>query len=157
MQALGNWEQYDTRQDAERILNRPIDGEGTIVVFPHEVMLNKLCSWAGLHLVFLYYLRVRRDIWLGNRTFLRLPAGCQHILDAWAWILKDFVVHNEEYLVLSDMSVGHDMKPRWARGSLNWASESWSTLPICLWAFWQCWKRRNILRRIAFKQMFLSY
>lgn len=50
MQALGNWEQYDTRQDAERILNRPIDGEGTIIVFPHEVMLisfvpGLVCIW----------------------------------------------------------------------------------------------------------------
>lgn len=30
----------------------------------------------------------------------------------------------KEYLVLSGMSVGHDMKSRWARCSLNWTSGS---------------------------------
>lgn len=47
-------EQCDTRQDAERILNRPIDGEGKDDCVSSSSNAYKLSSWAGLHLVFLY-------------------------------------------------------------------------------------------------------
>lgn len=49
-EAFGNWEQYNRRQDAERILSRPIDVEGNMVVSFHWVRLISLgpglvCIW----------------------------------------------------------------------------------------------------------------
>lgn len=38
-EAFGNWEQYDRRQDDERILTRPIGGEENMTVFSHWVKL----------------------------------------------------------------------------------------------------------------------
>lgn len=64
MEALGNWEQYDTRLDVETICKRQIDGEAKIIVFSPWVILRSLVPGLAFVWYFCTNFRVRKGIWL---------------------------------------------------------------------------------------------